>query len=541
MLRSFGIDLTLASLLWDLHFIIGSGVVLLMANYIGRGQKEETNRAFNMIFFIQLSVSIIITITVLIFARPLVVLFGARGFEVVDLAVLYLRSYSLCIILGPLNMTLCLVLRLYGYQKEAVLSLVLEFLANVFFSLLLLFTTELGFLAFGIGTSVSMICSFVYVVISMKRKKLSLSIRWYWYTFSEVRHVVVSGFPASSDDLAESIVSGIINNIIVFFIGTTALPIYTIVKNITNLFIWSTDGVTQSVQSLYVILFGQRDRNGMVRVGKASLVYGLLFSFCLTSLVLAMLPFLITFFGGGDESTLDVATITQGVWCIAVIVPLLFLEFSLTRIQMATGRNRRAFVFSVVPDSLIQPLLMCVLIRPFGYWGIWWSYGFGVVLFLLGYYIWQSVRKKHWRWTIDDFFDFEDDILENVPRLDLSIQNTDKDIVGLSALIDSFLIREGISKRNAFMSALCLEELAVDMKVHCTAPGIVDVHMFVKDKEVRVMIRNADRPYNPLDFVFNTEDNNKIGVFMAQKVARKISYEYIYKMNMVSIIIRDEA
>ena len=93
------------------------------------------------------------------------------------------------------------------------------------------------------------------------------------------------------------------------------------------------------------------------------------------------------------------------------------------------------------------------------------------------------------------------------------------------------------------MSALCLEELAADFIAHSQITNekinenreLMDIKLFSDESTFRIIIRNTAKKYNPLDFIYDPEDFSKIGVHMARKVAEEIKYNYVYKMNMITI------
>ena len=64
-----------------------------------------------------------------------------------------------------------------------------------------------------------------------------------------------------------------------------------------------------------------------------------------------------------------------------------------------------------------------------------------------------------------------------------------------------------------------------------------DVKLFSDEDAFRIIIRNAAKQYDPLDFEYDDESFSKIGIKMAQKLADRIDYCYVYKMNIVTIYV----
>jgi hypothetical protein len=72
---------------------------------------------------------------------------------------------------------------------------------------------------------------------------------------------------------------------------------------------------------------------------------------------------------------------------------------------------------------------------------------------------------------------------------------------------------------------------------HAADNAILDIKVFDDETSMEVLIRSMGTPYNPLDFELDSETFGKAGVKLAQKVAEKIIYTNVYKMNIVSIVV----
>jgi hypothetical protein len=63
----------------------------------------------------------------------------------------------------------------------------------------------------------------------------------------------------------------------------------------------------------------------------------------------------------------------------------------------------------------------------------------------------------------------------------------------------------------------------------------MDIKLFADESMLRTIIRNESAMYNPLDFELDGESFSKIGVKLAQNLADNITYNYVYRMNIVTI------
>lgn len=181
-----------------------------------------------------------------------------------------------------------------------------------------------------------------------------------------------------------------------------------------------------------------------------------------------------------------------GVLLCLLFIPLCLVTRLLVQVFETTGKTAMGLLYSIVPDSVIYPLLLAALLPVLGYDGIWLAYSANVLPFGLVLYLVRSVKAGTLRM--------------NWERL------------------------------------LCLEELAADFVAHTLQEGkqdaervIMDIKLFSDEDRLRVVIRNEAAAYNPLDFSLDDTTFAKVGVKLAQKVARRIEYSYVYKLNIVTI------
>jgi len=199
-------------------------------------------------------------------------------------------------------------------------------------------------------------------------------------------------------------------------------------------------------------------------------------------------------------------------------------------------------LYSIVPDSLIYPVLLALLLPFMGYTAIWITYGGNAIVFLLGLYLIRSAKNKTGRLSMERMLCLDESIRSNVPVLDISIRSSNTDVTGISSQVHAFLKEQGAGERNAYITALSLEELAADFISHTVESGakdaghaIMDIKIFSDEDHLRIIMRNASAPYNPLDFELNDETFAKVGVKLVQKLSRRIDYNYVYRMNIITI------
>lgn len=136
-------------------------------------------------------------------------------------------------------------------------------------------------------------------------------------------------------------------------------------------------------------------------------------------------------------------------------------------------------------------------------------------------------------------------VVNRPPVFEYEISDNVETAVGISEKIQSFLLEQGKDKRLSYITALSTEELAVDMisKLHedtekkQEGSKVFDIRLFDEGDTVEILIRSMGKQYDPLEYDQNEDDVSKIGVKMVQRIAENITYTYVYKLNIVTIVL----
>ena len=520
-----------------------AGASVQLAVLAGRGDRKAMNQTYTLGLISVVVLGAISALICFIFAEPLVMLFGGAGSpEAAPQAIIYLRASLLALLFPPVNMYLGKILSLYGYQKHMLLSACCSIGSNVFFSVLLakLLPAEYAIAGLGIGTCLGGLAACTNSLLAIRRKKIPLNLTFSGLKLSDAFILGKRGLSTSGNNLADGMVSGIINNIILRGFGgdATALSVYTAVKAIVVLGTSTVMSATLAVAPLFGILYGSRDKNGLVRTLKEGFKVGLFFSVLWCGLLIVMLPVLANSYGMQDNSVFR-----SGVIFCMMFMPLILLVRLMTQLFESTEKTGMGLLYASIPDSVIYPILLALLLPSLQYTGIWIAYSANTIPFLLVLYLVRSFKNKSFRFSLDRMLCLDESIRDNVPLLDISIRSNNTDVTGISSQVSSFLASENVSDRTAYMTALCLEELASDFVAHVEESDlkadriIMDIKLFSDEDALRIVIRNAAKPYNPLDFQLDQATFAKVGVKMAQKVSRRIDYSYVYKLNIITILL----
>ena len=525
---------------------VAGGANLLLTTALGRGDKEAANRMFSLGVSGPFVIGLVFVAVIEIFAQPLVVLFGARTPELTQYAVSYLRYFALMIPLSGMNRMLGSVCGTYGYVGKNTAVSITGIVTNIIFSVLFIKTTSLGLGSLSLGSVISNVINVVIAWGIIRQSHIPLRLKIYRYRVKELLSVLGHGLPGTADSLIDSAVAGIINNLIVTYLGPAGLAIQSVVRSILNVMTVPMMAAGVATGPLFGLFYGARDKQGLKKTIGNSLAIGIISTAVWAVLCLSAFPLLLNIFmknASGIENAEQL--IRQGIYIMLAFVPFRTVAVTLGHFYEATERFRYSLIISILPDSLIYPVMLAVLLPNLGYTGLWLAQGGNALVFFILAYLLHIISKKTPKITAEDILKFSDKMNTAVPMMDISIGYNNIGTSGISEKVQDFLLKEYGTKRTAYLTALCLEELMADFIAHSQITeekirgggAFTDVKLFSDPDAFRIIIRNAAKQYDPLDFEYDDENFSKLGIKMAQKFAERIDYCYVYRMNIVTIYV----
>lgn len=525
---------------------ISGGANLMLTTALGRGDKETANRMFSLGVSGPFVIGLIFLVIIEIFAEPMVVLFGAQTPELTQYAVAYLRWYALLIPFCGVNRMVGSVCSTYGYVGKYMAESITGIVTNIIFSILFIKLTPLGIGSLGLGSAVSGVLNVGLSWIIIRLSHIPLRLRIYRYGFKELGATLLHGLPSTTDSLVDSAVAGIVNNLIVANLGAAGLAIQSVVKSLFNVITVPIMATGTATGPLFGLFYGARDKQGLKKTIGSGLVIGVISAVVWAGVCVAALPLLLKVFmrNAADIENAE-QLIRQGIYIMLIFVPFRTCAVTLGHFYEATERFKQSLAISIIPDSLIYPVLLALLLPELGYTGLWLAQGGNALVFFIIMYLFHAVVKKTLKMSTDDILQFDRRVREAVPMLDVSIGYNNIGVAGISNRIHGFMLKEYGTKRTAYLTALCLEELMADFIAHSQITeekirgggAFTDVKLFSDEDAFRIIIRNAAKQYDPLDFEYDDESFSKIGIKMAQKLADRIDYCYVYRMNIVTIYV----
>ena len=524
--------------------ILQGGFLKLLVS-MGRSDMDDYQRIFSLTLTFTFVVDFIFLAICILGTNGVLGIVGAAKAteEAVRMGRLYIQTACLMILFFSLGSLFQIVMATYGYQTDRMICSVICVVVNVVTSMLFinLLPESSRIAGLGIGSALATLAQMLVAYLMMRRRGIRMRYRLYPVT---KRNIVDSldmlrrGLPSSIDNMLDSASGSIVNRIILasFADGTGVLALVTIVKTLWTVIRTVGRGTFYASEPLIGILHGGRDNEGIKKTFTVSLKIGLIYAAGMAVLMLALKNPLLSFYHVSENADAQAGVILLSIGGLMAV-----FSFAFNAVYESTGHLLLSLLVAVVPDSVLYPLLIPVLSKPFGITGVWLAMAFNFVPFFIVFYLaFVIAGRGKIPVPLEKLLALRQDAERSV-ALDVSIPAEAKSVTFVSERLQKFFQQHGAQPKTAYAAALCMEEIAADYLEHRREAGTaekkayMDIKAFRDAEKIEIILRNYDEPYNPLVFEREPESFSKIGVTMVQRIAKDITYSYSYHLNVVAI------
>ena len=345
--------------------LFGSGGAPLFSIYRGKKETEQANRIMHT-SFTMVCVSAILLMTIgLVFARPLLVLFGASG----D-ALVYAYPYMMLYLIGTLPSMIAVGMNPFinaqGYSLVGMCSVAIGAAANLLLDPLFIFVFGLGVQGAAVATVLSQLLSASFVLLFLT-KKAELKVRFlrkaeFSQCIGYAKNIVSLGTSGFVMQLTNSLVTICCNNVLSVTGGDIYISVMTIISSVRQLVETPIHAMVEGTSPILSYNYGAR-RPGRVR--KSILIMSLLvfgYTAVMWSMIILIPETLIRIFSS-DSALIQDAVPALNMYFAAFI----FMDLQHIGQAVFKSLNKKVFaiffsllrkVFIVVPLTYFLPYAM---------------------------------------------------------------------------------------------------------------------------------------------------------------------------------------
>ena len=522
--------------------LLAAGVQVACGKSLGSGSKEETDAGYSSAVAFGTAVSVLFTAAVVLFAPFLARAMGAGGSgELHDMTQGYLIGFSVgapgC--MGAL--VLIPFLQMAGQGNLLIAAVLTMTVTDIALDLLNGLVLHWGMFGMGLASSLSYYAAIAVVGTYFLSKRCVFRFSFCGISGKKIAELFRGGVPAGFNMASSVIMVFLLNRILRFTGGSSALAAFAVITSLGNAANCITTGVGGVSLTLSGIFFHEEDRTALRTLIRCLCRYGVILGLGMGVFLAAAAPLLVSLFITEAGETRHMAVIGLRLFS-AGMIPC-SVNNALKNAYQGTKR-----VFLTVLVSLLEGMVFPVLAafafsRFMGTTGAWLYFPAGECLTLLFIAVLVMIltRKLPWRdgaaLLLKKDFGVSPDCL-----LEMDIRSME-DVTAAAQKAEQFCRAHGRSAKVSNHIALCIEEMAsntiqhgftMDQKHHD-----LSVRLLQKEDDTVLRFRDDCGAFDPVSYI-PKDSEDALGIRLVLAFARDARYTYALNLNNVCLRIGRE-
>lgn len=530
--------LPLVEVLNCMGFLICFGANAMCAQAIGSGNKEKTAKTFTSVIISVLTLGLFVSLLMSLFS-PAIVDYISDEPRLDDMAVDYIRTYSMGGWLQMLSYGLCLMVATDGRPRVVTKAVVGGALLNVIVDVLLIIIFDMGVKGAALGSLSMFVANILILTYYLRKPQSSYRLMWPGKSFFSIFiNNIKEGAPVTVSNSMMAVTILLINHIVEIYLGADGLFLWSVCLQMLLLSYVFIDGVIESLFAIGGVLVGERDLKGV----QILVVQALIIIAILVSLVILFMwvPGLVgKLFGVADPVLLTELD------RVLRIFALMLVPFAVTQILLSTYQlvgHEKASLVTAISQTVMMVAVVWLVAEAEGV-ELWWGFAAACVMVLLFQLSYTFTRSKIQSGThISPITMIPDEVKGYT--FDRSVHFGNGDVYVALDELDKFLKAVGVPKDTLFELNLCCEELMsnIDQYSESHASGrSFDLHVNISKDSIFITIKDDGRPFDPIqagkmaDERIGQADHEHLGLRLVTNIIPDITYKYMYGQNTVFI------
>lgn len=342
--------------------LFGSGGAPLFSIYRGKKDSTRAEQIMDTSFSMVCASAVVLMALGMLFARPLLVLFGAS-----EDALVYAYPYMMLYLIGTLPSMIAVGMNPFinaqGYSTVGMLSVAIGAIANLLLDPLFIFVFGLGVRGAAVATVLSQTLSALFVLLFLT-KKAELKVRLLRKEelsgcVEDAKNIISLGTAGFIMQLTNSLVTICCNNVLSVTGGDIYISVMTIVSSVRQLVETPIYAMNEGTSPILSYNYGARRPK---RVRKAGIVMGLMifgYTALMWSVIILIPEFLIRIFSSDAVLMKDAVPALKQYFAAFIFMDLQYIGQtvfkSLNKKKHAIFFSLLRKVFIVVPLTYLMP------------------------------------------------------------------------------------------------------------------------------------------------------------------------------------------
>ena len=314
-LTGVGVCMPIIMIISAFAALISSGGAPRASIYMGKGDNESAEKILGGCFFLQLFISVILTIVLLIWNEDLLLMFGASQ-NTIGYATDYMNIYAIGTIFVQLTLGMGAFITAQGFAKVGMMTVIIGAVSNIILDPIFIFGFNMGVQGAALATVVSQALSCVWVLSFLRGKKtyLKLKIKNMRIDGKLVLPCVALGLSAFIMQSSESVISVCFNSSLLKYGGDIAVGAMTILTSVMQFAMLPMQGIAQGAQPISSYNYGAKNTERVKKTFRLLLTSCLVYSFVIWGAIM-MFPQAFAGIFTPDKELIDFTANALRIYC----------------------------------------------------------------------------------------------------------------------------------------------------------------------------------------------------------------------------------
>jgi len=541
-----GLYYSMVNILSAVGSVLLGGTSVLCGKFMGRGEMKKTQGVFSLNLTATLAAGLLITAASFAFPGAIADALGVNA-QLRDPLITYIVGYAVGIVPQMLAQQLASFLQLERRSRLGYAGISAMIISNIVLDILFVSVLNMDVMGLALATALANWIYFLILVPYYFTRQAQLRFSFKSILWRMLPEMLKIGLPGAMLVFCLALRGLAINRILLQHSGQDGLSAMSAFNMVSGLFIALCLGMGAVVRMMTSIFIGEEDRDSIKKIIRIVFTKGLALSMLVGAIVFALSGSLTRIFF--PDSSTNVFVLTRQIFIIyAFCIPLVLICNVSSNYLQATGHNLFVNVQSVF-DGFLGMVIPAVILAPrLGAMGVWLSNPIGILLTILLVPVYAWIYWKRFPRTMDEWLFLKPSFgAADQDRLELTIRRRE-DVTQTAVRVQEFCQAHHISKRTSYYAALCLEEMTGNVVQHGFAASrkanSVTCRVVYTEAGILLRIKDDCIPFNPKEWMemMAPEDPVKnIGIRMVCRIARDVNYQNFLGLNVLTILLSDEA
>ena len=339
--------------------LVSSGGAPRASIAMGQGKYDKAESILGECFFLQIIISIVLTIVLLVFGRSFLLAFGASE-NTIGYATSYMRIYALGTIFVQLTLGMNAFITAQGFASTGMLTVLIGAVCNIILDPIMIFVLNLGVSGAALATIISQGISTIWVLSFLKSNKSNVRLKKEYMKLEKdvIVPCITLGLATFIMQASESIISVCFNSSLQKYGGDIAVGAMTILSSVMQLAMLPMQGIGQGAQPIASYNFGAKNKERVKETFKLLLISSFSYSTLLWLFIMTC-PKLFASIFSPDAVLIDYTANALRIYCASLF--LFGIQIACQMIFVSIGNAVDSIIVAVLRKFvLLIPLIYIV-------------------------------------------------------------------------------------------------------------------------------------------------------------------------------------